>query len=121
MKKMIISGQPCILGECCFIKEPFLNLLPGAKITKIGTGKHTGCYSTLRLKTYMTYVGSITIEKEKRFAFEIRPEEIDGWDLFEPMQKVYALFVKVGTDVGKEDWDNNRLIVYKGVFKKYNA
>ena len=119
MKKIIISGQPCILGDCNFVEEPFLNLLPGTKIVEIGDGRNTGCYKTLKLKTYITYVGSITIEKEKRFAFEIRPEEIDGWDLFESMQKVYALFVKVGTDIGKEDWDNNRLIVCKGVFKKF--
>lgn len=116
MKKTLIDGQPCILGDCNFIKESFLGLSPGEKVSQIGNGKNTGCYKTLRLKSYMTYTGSIVIDNEKRFAFEIRPEEIEGWSLFNQPKKVYLLFIECAGDVGKENWKENRVDVYKALF-----
>ena len=132
MQKIIIDGYFFIKGDdCVFAKETFLGLMPGEKITKIGDGRHTGCYETLQFKTYITYMGSIAIDntkitsegkivtfKEKKYAFLIPEKEVEGWHLFNPPKPLYLLFVDVGDDAGLESI-NNRLAVFKGTFERY--
>ena len=70
IKKVLWKGYPHLRGEGIkFNEEPFYDLVIGDKVTAIGDGRENGCYRTLKVTPFMTYVGSIHIGEFKYYAF----------------------------------------------------
>jgi hypothetical protein len=81
-------------------------LSPGDKVTRIGTpnknGNETSNHRFDDFSQPLTYSGTIKLADGEYAAFLFPDEGVSGWDLFNPPQPVYLVYVVL--------WENEELI-----------
>ncbi len=129
-ERIRIQGWPVLKGNPGheIVEKPFLDILPGCRINKIGrltnNGKESSSCRVLEITPFMTFVGWFFCEEGSFLAFRLPDNGITGWDLFNPQLPVYSLFVP-NIQEGQEpelilqNVDTRSIRIFKAVFSLF--
>lgn len=105
-EKISIKGTLGLRGNPEFDNKPFFDLQVGAMVKKIGDGRENGCYRTDDFVSPFRYCGSIQIDDDEFYAFELPLEILDDKNI-----PVFILYGSTGSEVLRETKGNYRFYV----------
>lgn len=131
-EKICIQGFPALKGDPGqeLVKQPFLDILPGDKISGVGrfteSGKESSSCRVLEVSPFMTFSGWFYCNKVSYLAFRLPDDGVAGWSLFNPQMPVYVLFIPnvisgYEPELILQNFSSNAVLVYKAVFSLFGT
>lgn len=120
-ERILVYGYPYLKGQVSFSPETLFGIHPNDRICSIGRPKETSANRYDEFNPFATYAGSIKIHDDLFMAFQIPEKDVTGWDLFNPVQPVYKLYVVIeDQELICPNYDDLTIRIHKPIFKHYH-
>lgn len=116
MKKILIKGEPHLVFQDEVFENTYTKLLPGMQIKSIGDvgSKSSGSRCDV-FKTFVTYLGTLTVEDTTFLVFELPTNLVIG---LESGCRIAKLYIVQSNFLTVPDYDCSTARFYQEIFQK---